>query len=88
MGDEKVGEAVLRLQLLQQVQHLGLDGHIQGGDGLVADDELGPQGKGPGDAHTLAAATVQLMGVGVFQAGGQANGVHELVDALIKLCAV
>ena len=55
----------LRLQILQQVQDLSLDGHVQRGHRLVADDELGLQGQRPGDAHPLAAAAVQLVGIGV-----------------------
>ena len=36
VGDEQVREAHLALQLTQQVEHLGLDGDVQRGDGLVA----------------------------------------------------
>src|SRR5699024_10631117 len=39
VGDEHDGGVDLVLQMPQQVQHLGLDGHIQGGGGLVGDDE-------------------------------------------------
>ena len=59
---------MLLLQLLQQVEHLCLNGDVQRGNRLVTDDELGVQGQGTGDADTLAAAAVQLMGVGVAQA--------------------
>ena len=30
MGDKKVGEAELFLQVLEKINHLGLDGNIQG----------------------------------------------------------
>ena len=30
MGDKKIGEAELLLQILEQIDHLGLDGNIQG----------------------------------------------------------
>ena len=35
VGDEQIRQAPLFLQLGQQVQHLGTDGHVQGGNGLV-----------------------------------------------------
>ena len=33
------GHAQLLLQILQQVQNLRLDGHVQGGGGLVGDQD-------------------------------------------------
>jgi hypothetical protein len=41
VGHEKVSEAELVLKILEEVEDLGLDGDVQGGDGLVAHDELG-----------------------------------------------
>ncbi len=41
MGDEKVGEPQIILQIAQQVDDLRLDRHVQGGDRLVGDDEPG-----------------------------------------------
>jgi hypothetical protein len=38
VGDEDVGELQLRLEILQQVENLGLNGYVQGRDGVVADD--------------------------------------------------
>ena len=37
VGDEQIGQPQLLLDLLKQVQDLRLYGHVQGGDGLVAD---------------------------------------------------
>ena len=85
MGDKEIGQVELRLQILQQVQDLGLDGHVQRGHRLVADDELGLQGQRPGDAHPLAAAAVQLVGIGVEQPGGEAHHVHQPGNLLIQL---
>ena len=78
VGDEDVGQTHLLLKLFQQVQDLRLDGDVQGGDWLVTDDKLGLHGQSPGDADALAAASVQLMGVGVEQPGGQPHGLHQL----------
>ena len=54
MGDEKIGKPEGLLEPGQKIEDLGLDGHIQGGDRLVADHEVGSGGQGPGDAQSLA----------------------------------
>ena len=84
MGDEEVGQVQVVLQILHQVQDLGLNGHVQGGDRLVADDELGVQSQGPGDTDSLAASAVQLVGIGVDQSVGKAHHVHDLMDFLVN----
>ena len=40
MRDEEEGEAELRLEVLQEVERLGLDRDVERGDRLVADDQL------------------------------------------------
>ena len=39
VGDEEVGDVVLGLQGGEQVENPGLHGDIQGGGGLVTDDQ-------------------------------------------------
>src|SRR5699024_6736580 len=85
VGDEYVCRPHLPLQLLEQVQDLSLDGYVQGGDRLVADDELGVHRQGPGDADALAAAAVQLVGEGVDKAPGQSHDVHQLQGPLLNV---
>src|SRR5699024_8477207 len=63
VGDEQVGHAQVLLEFFQQLQDLRLDRHVQGRDGLVADDELGAYGQGAGDADPLALATGELVRV-------------------------
>jgi hypothetical protein len=41
MGDEKIGKLELLLKIPEKVEHLRLDGDIQGRNRLVADNELG-----------------------------------------------
>ena len=41
VGDEHISQALLLLQILKQIENLGLDRNIQGGHRLVADDKLG-----------------------------------------------
>ncbi len=61
VGNEQVGEPELLLQLLQQVDDLCLDGDVQGGDGLVADEQVRLEGEGSRDADPLALSTGELV---------------------------
>lgn len=54
--DEKIRQVALFLQGFQQVDDLRLNGDVQRGDRLIADDELGVQGQRTGNADTLALA--------------------------------
>ncbi len=45
VGDEKVGEIELFLQINEEVEDLGLDGNVEGGDWFIADQPLGFQGQ-------------------------------------------
>ncbi len=54
--DEEIADAALRLEVQEQVQDLALDGHIEGGDGLVTDDQVGLKGKRTSDTDTLQLA--------------------------------
>src|SRR5690606_7074282 len=55
--DEEIAEAELLLQIHEQVDDLRLDGHIERGNGLIANDELRVDGgrARDADARTLAA---------------------------------
>ena len=63
VGDEDVGQAQLVLQVVEQVDDLGPDGHVQGRDRLVGDDQPGIQGQGPGHADALALPAGELVRV-------------------------
>ena len=41
-------------QILEQVDDLGLDGDIEGGDRFIGDDDLRLYRQGPGDTDPLA----------------------------------
>ena len=76
VGDEQVRQAELLFQLVQQVQHLRLDGHVQCRHRLprlVAHDELRVHGQGARDAHALALAARELVGVAVAHVVRQAH---------------
>ena len=42
MGDKQIRQPKLLLQLFEQVDNLGLDGDIQGRDGLITNDQIRP----------------------------------------------
>ena len=77
VGDKDIGEPQLFLKVHKQIQDLGLDGNIQSRDRLVTDDEFGLQGQGPGHPDALAAAAIQLVGVGIRHPGCQAHRLHQ-----------
>ena len=65
VGDEEIGQAELRLEVLQEVDDLGLDRDVERRDGLVADDQRGLHGEGARDAHALPLAARELVRVAV-----------------------
>ena len=56
VGDEQVGEFELVAQVLEQIDDLRLDRHVERRDRLVADDEFGAHREGARDADALALA--------------------------------
>ena len=85
VGDEEIGEAEAILKLLEEVDDLGLDRDIEGGEGLIGDDEPGLDGEGAGDADTLPLAAGELVREAVSESGANADGVEQLRDALPTL---
>ena len=85
MGDEQIGEVELLLQLLKEIDDLSLNGDVQGGDGLVTDDERGVDGQGPGDAYALTLTPAELMGVPVYHIRVQAHQLEELLHPVLAL---
>ena len=78
--DEQVGQAELALQVVEQVDDLGLDRHVERGDRLVGDDQLGPQGERPGDADALALAAGELVRVAVVVLRVEPDQLQQLLD--------
>ena len=60
MGDEKVGETEVLLEINEEIEYLGLDGNIESRDRFVANQPLGLECKGAGDADTLALTAGEL----------------------------
>jgi hypothetical protein len=53
--------ATVAIRADQEIQDLGLGGDVQGGGGLVRQDQPGAQGHGDGDGHPLALAAGEFM---------------------------
>ena len=85
MRDEQIGQAHFILQFIKHVDHLRLNGNVQGRDRLVADDELRVQGEGTGDADALALAAGELVGIAGGMLAVEAHAVHQLQDPLLAL---
>ena len=64
VGDDHHGDAQLLVQLLQQIQNRQGRGGVQGGGGLVAEQDLRVVGQGAGDGDALLLAAGELGGVG------------------------
>ena len=65
VGDKQIGDAELLLQIVEQVENLGLDRNIERAYRLVADDEFRTAGERPGNTDTLTLAAGKLMRVSV-----------------------
>ena len=85
VGDKQICSTELVLEFLEQVQNLGLNGHIQSGNRLVADNQLGLQRKCTGNADTLTLTAGELMRIAVDVLGVQSDNVQQLADALDTL---
>ena len=85
MGDEQVGQPELRLEALEQVDDLGLDGHVERGDGLVAHDQLRLHGERPGDADALPLAAAELVRVAIREPAVEVDQLQQLRDAALAV---
>jgi hypothetical protein len=78
MRNEDVGQVKVMLQVFQQVNHLSLDRNIQRGDRLVADNQLGVERQGAGDAEALALAAAEGMRVAAHIFGAHTHHAQQL----------
>ena len=69
VGDEQQRHAVARLQRLQELQDLRLDGDVERRGRLVGDQQVGLVGERHGDHHPLALAARELVRIGVEALG-------------------
>ena len=84
VGDEQQRHAEARLQILQQLQDLRLDRHVERRRRLVGDQDVGLVGERHRDHHALALAARELVRIGVEPALGVGQA-DEL--AAVRACA-
>ena len=53
VGDQQHAHAAAGLQIGEQIENLGLDGHVQGRSRLVGDEHFRVASQGDGDHHPL-----------------------------------
>ena len=86
VGDEDERDAVLDLEVLEQVEHLRLHRHVERRHRLVADDDLGVEHERPGDRDALGLAAGELVGAAVHRrVGVDADVVEHLADLGVTL---
>ena len=83
MRDEQVGQPEIFAQVPQQVQDLRLYGHVQRRDRLVADDEIGGQRQGAGDADPLPLAAGKLVREAPGLAGAKPDARKKIAQPLL-----
>lgn len=88
--DEQVCDPELGLQVLQEVDDLGLDRDVQGGHGLVQDDQSRFRGKCARNAEALSLATAEFVRVTFRHGGVEADGLEQLhyLGPVVRLALV
>ena len=85
MADEQIGEIEVPAQVHEQVEHLRLDGDIQGRNAFVTDQKTRLNGQCTGDADACALATRKLVGVTAAVTGIQADTQQGLRDIVVDV---
>ena len=80
--DEDVGEPELVLEVVEEVDDLGLDRHVERGDRLVGDDQPRIQGERTRDADPLSLPARELVRIAVDVGRGEADDLQELPHTL------
>jgi hypothetical protein len=63
VGDEQVGESECLLKIFEKIDHLALNGDIQGGDWFIGHYQLRVQGQSTSNTDTLTLTAGKLMGI-------------------------
>ncbi len=85
MGEEQIGQIELSLELVEQVEDLRLDRHVEGRRRLVEDDQLRVEGDGPGDGEPLPLTARELMGVAIEMLAAHTDPLQQLHHAFCQL---
>ena len=85
MGNKKICQSIPVLKVHQQIQDLGLNGDVQSGHRLIADDQLGIKGQCSGNTDSLALPPAELMRIAVGVLRGHADLVEQFVHTHLSL---
>ena len=82
VSHKKAGEMQLLLQLAQQIQNLGLNGHIQRADGFITDKESGIQRQRLGNPDPLSLSPGKFMGIPSQHIPGKPHHIQNSIHIL------
>ena len=85
MSDEQVRQAKLGLQVVQQLEDLGLDGNVERRHWLVEHDQARFNGQRAGDPDPLALASAELVRIAGNCIHREPYQLQELLDPLAAL---
>ena len=85
MGNEKIGQSHLFLQIHKKIDDLCLDRNIECGDRLIENDELRLHGKRTRDTDSLALSAGKLVHETVRMLAVQSDQLQIFVDHLLAL---
>ena len=85
--DEQHRQVQPRLDLVEQLQHLGLHRHVQRRHGLVGHQQLGVHHQRAGDAQPLALAAAELVRVTFHRTGVHAHQLQQAAGLVQRLVA-
>src|ERR1700730_1803901 len=80
MGNEQRSKLMVHLQSLDEVQDLGLDGHVKGADGLVEHDEVRVRDECASDGHALTLPARKFVRVTRGELTSQADTKQHRLD--------
>ena len=81
--DEPICQAESILQFFKQVDHLGLDGNIQRGDWLIADDQVRVKREGAGNSDPLASSPRKFVRIPVGEFRIETDRIKEFVHPFV-----
>jgi hypothetical protein len=87
MSDEEIREPATLLQVLKQVDDLGLDRNVESRDWLVGNQKLRVHGECAGDADSLPLPTAELVRIPVDCILPETNQPQHLENTLTLLCS-
>ena len=85
VSNKNIRKAELLLKIDEQIDHLCLDGDIQCRYRLIANDQFGMKGKGPGNSYPLALSSAEFMRISIDLFGAEAHFLHEGHDVVFPI---